>query len=284
MLIIKTTKELIKWRNQCQHFVDLVPTMGALHAGHLSLCEAIKSKTQPDEKRYLVLSIYINPKQFDNLNDLNNYPSTIDEDLRLCRESNVDVLFIPESSDMYAADTSVSVNENCLSLSLCGATRPGHFDGVCLVVSKLFNLVRPSRVAFGKKDFQQIAIIKRLIRDLSYPIELIAVATKREADGLAMSSRNLRLSKEQRAKSALIYAALQSAKNTNTSSSQELCIDEIGRKLEQELSALEFKIDYLTVVNVDTLKSCSSLDSKALLVIACFIGQIRLIDSIMLHD
>ncbi len=284
MKIIKTIQELVEWRSQCEFPVDLVPTMGALHEGHLSLCEALQSKVLPNEKRYLVLSIYINPKQFNNSNDLDNYPVSMNDDIKLCEEQGVDVVFMPNNSDMYTADASVMISETQLSVNLCGAKRPGHFDGVCLVVSKLFNLVRPSRVAFGKKDFQQIAIIQKLIKDLSYPIELVAVETKRELDGLAMSSRNRRLLKEQRAKAPLIYATLQAAKNDNLSSTEELDIKTINHNLEQVFSPLEFKVDYLTIVHADTLQPCSSKNSQALLVLACFMGEIRLIDSIKLFD
>lgn len=175
----------------------LVPTMGALHEGHLSLIRRARELAGPTGT--VVVSIFVNPIQFDRASDLEGYPRPMEADLAVCEVEGVDVVFTPEVSSMYFPDRSITVLEQSLSQTLCGATRPGHFDGVCTVVLKLFLLSGCEIAVFGEKDYQQLAIIRRMVRDLNVPVEIVGGPTVREADGLAMSSRNVKLTAEQRA-------------------------------------------------------------------------------------
>ena len=193
----QTAVELANHRANWSGKIAFVPTMGALHPGHVSLFQ--KARETVGESGTVVASIFVNPLQFDRPEDLQNYPQTLDADLDDCRAHGVDHVFHPTAADFYAKDHSIQVLEKKLATHLCGASRPGHFDGVCTVVLKLFNLVKPDFAVFGKKDYQQLAIIRRMIRDLSLDVEIIAADTFREEDGLAMSSRNRNLTPEQRA-------------------------------------------------------------------------------------
>lgn len=250
----------------------LVPTMGALHRGHLALVKHAREVAGPDG--VVVVSIFVNPIQFDRENDLEAYPRPLETDLMQCQAAGVDVVFVPDVREMYAHDRSTLVTENSLSRSLCGASRPGHFDGVCTVVLKLFMLSACHAAVFGEKDFQQLAIIRRMVRDLDVPVEIIESPTVRESDGLALSSRNVRLSTTHREDAPCIFRALnEAAKFHNT--------DGIIRHARKRLGESEhLKIDYLTLVDSETLQPVNDLSRPSILAAAVFYDDVRLIDHV----
>ncbi len=248
----------------------LVPTMGAFHAGHVSLMERAREMAGPHGS--VVVSIFVNPIQFDRAADLDAYPRPLTRDLATCRAAGVDVVFAPDAASMYFPDRSVTVTETMLSRGLCGATRPGHFDGVCTVVLKLFLLSGCDAAVFGEKDFQQLAVIRRMVRDLDVPVEIMAAPTVREADGLAMSSRNTRLTPEQRADAPRIRQALSAAAELKNPAE---ALAFARRAIEASPLA---RIDYLTLVDAVTLQPISEILRPAILATAVFYGDVRLID------
>lgn len=250
----------------------LVPTMGALHAGHMKLVDKAREAAGPDGT--VMVSIFVNPIQFDRASDLDAYPRPMESDLAKCREAGVDLVFAPDVTSMYHPDRSITVTESLLSRGLCGATRPGHFDGVCTVVLKLFLLTGCDAAVFGEKDFQQLAVIRRMVRDLDVPVEIIECPTVRESDGLAMSSRNVRLSPEQRTDAPRIQRALSEA---STLSSVEAILDHAKQLIEQ--SPLT-RIDYLSLVDAETLQPVNDLSRPSVLATAVFYGDVRLIDHV----
>jgi len=252
--------------------IVLVPTMGALHRGHTALIDRARQKAGP--KGLVLVSIFVNPIQFDRIADLEKYPRPIEADLALCKKHGVDGVFQPQTSEMYSTDRSVSVAESSLSKYLCGATRPGHFDGVCTVVVKLFNLTRCDAAVFGEKDFQQLSIINRMVRDLDLDVEIIAYPTIRELDGLALSSRNSRLPPLHRADAPCIFKALQSASDRET---PQQIIE--NAKCMIDLSA-NARIDYISLVEASTLAPATCLSVPTVLACAVFYGDVRLIDHI----
>lgn len=256
----------------------LVPTMGALHEGHASLLR--QARVLAGDSGSVVASVFLNPVQFDNAGDLSSYPQTPEADLELCRSCGVDVVFMPTPEVMYCADRSVTMEETHLSTVLCGAKRPGHFAGVCLVVSKLFNLVQPTDAIFGKKDYQQLAILRRMVRDLDFPITLHGAEIVREADGLALSSRNVRLTPEHRAAAPSIRKALleAAAAYTNGASAADVCAA-VQRLLEAIPGVL---VDYVTLCDAETLHELTDEKRLALLAVAAYFGDVRLIDNIEL--
>ena len=254
------------------HPIILVPTMGALHPGHAALISLAREKAGPTGT--VIVSIFINPIQFDRPEDLQNYPRTLEADLAVCNDHGADGVFLPEAHEMYAPDRSITILEGCLSRTLCGASRPGHFDGVCTVVMKLFALTQCHFAVFGEKDFQQLAIIRRMIRDLDLAVEIIPHPTLREPDGLAMSSRNARLTPEHRADAPRIHEALTTAATGRTPSA-------IRSTAHHLLSESPFgKIDYLTLVDFETLAPADSLLRPTALACAIFYGNVRLIDHV----
>ena len=248
----------------------LVPTMGAFHPGHLSLMQRAREIAGADGT--VVVSIFVNPIQFDRATDLAAYPRPLASDLAACEAAGVDVAFTPAADSMYFPDRSVTVSENLLSRGLCGASRPGHFDGVCTVVLKLFLLTGCDVAIFGEKDFQQLAVIRRMVRDLDVPVEIVACATLREPDGLAMSSRNSRLTPQSRADAPRIYQALLAAADL-TSPQQILA----AARAAIESSPLAH-IDYLSLVDAETLQTATRLERPTVLATAVFYGEVRLID------
>lgn len=256
----------------------LVPTMGALHEGHASLLR--QARVLAGDSGSVVASVFLNPVQFDNAGDLSSYPQTPEADLELCRSCGVDVVFMPTPEVMYCADRSVTMEETHLSTVLCGAKRPGHFAGVCLVVSKLFNLVQPTDAIFGKKDYQQLAILRRMVRDLDFPITLHGAEIVREADGLALSSRNVRLTPEHRAAAPSIRKALleAAAAYTNGARASDVCAI-VQRSLEAIPGVL---VDYVTLCDAETLHELTDEKRLALLAVAAYFGDVRLIDNIEL--
>ncbi|MCH5284796.1 MAG: pantoate--beta-alanine ligase [Akkermansiaceae bacterium] len=257
----------------------LVPTMGALHAGHAALLR--QARELAGSEGVVVASVFLNPTQFDNAGDLSAYPRTPEEDVNLCAECGVDILFMPEPQEMYRADRSLCVEETQLSRVLCGASRPGHFAGVCLVVSKLFNLVQPTDAIFGKKDYQQLAILRRMVRDLDFPIVLHGADIVREKDGLAVSSRNVRLTPEHRAAAPAIYASLLAAAESFARGASPVQVSGVVRAALERLHGV--RVDYAELVDAETLQPYAAGSSRpALLAVAAWFGEVRLIDNIEL--
>lgn len=250
----------------------LVPTMGALHRGHLALVKHARQEAGPDG--VVVVSIFVNPIQFDREDDLEAYPRPLETDLMQCQAAGVDVVFVPDAREVYAPDRSTLVTENSLSRSLCGASRPGHFDGVCTVVLKLFMISACHAAVFGEKDFQQLAIIRRMVRDLDVPVAIIESPTVRESDGLALSSRNVRLSATHREDATILFRALSEAAKLHHA-------DAIIRHARNLLGASgHLKIDYLTLVDAATLQPINELKRPAILAVAVFYDDVRLIDHV----
>jgi pantoate--beta-alanine ligase len=239
----------------------LVPTMGALHRAHGELMRV--AREHGDE---VVVSIFVNPLQFEPGSDFERYPRPEKEDEEFCRKYDVDLLFRPAPSEMYLDDRSTFVDETALAQTLEGKSRPGHFRGVCTVVAKLFNILQPDVAVFGEKDFQQLAIIRRMVRDMSYKIDIVAVPTVREDDGLAFSSRNRYLNEEERKQAPIIRKAL-------------LAGDvDLARKMISEAPLA--RIDYVELVDAETLQPIKSVKPNSLIAAAVFFGKTRLIDNI----
>lgn len=258
--------------------VVLVPTMGALHEGHASLLR--QARVLAGDTGTVVASVFLNPVQFDNAGDLAAYPQTPEADLAICEACGVDVVFMPTPDVMYMPDRSITMEETHLSTVLCGARRPGHFAGVCLVVSKLFNLVQPTDAIFGKKDYQQLAILRRMVRDLDIPITLHGAEIVRCEDGLALSSRNVRLTPEHRSAAPQIYMSLQAAaeKYRAGASQEETC-----SVVQQTLAQIPgVTVDYAELVDAETLHPVTDENRLALLAVAAYFGEVRLIDNIEL--
>jgi pantoate--beta-alanine ligase len=266
--------------------------MGALHRGHLELIR-IARKTAGSGGEVAV-SIFVNPLQFEPGADFEKYPRPESIDEKICREAGVDLLYRPTPSEMYAPDRSVFVEEMSLSNTLCGKSRPGHFRGVCTVVAKLFNVLQPAAAVFGEKDFQQLAIIRRMVRDLNFPIEIIGAPIVREPDGLACSSRNQYLNPEERKQATVLRKALVAARDLAGGDAQKSIPAEkiVARAREEIAKAPLARIDYVELVDAENLQPIGttqrsslqgdSLGGKSLLALAVFFGKTRLIDNIQL--
>jgi pantoate--beta-alanine ligase len=256
--------------------VGLVPTMGALHRGHLELVSAARR-----ENDVVVTSIFVNPTQFNNPEDLKKYPRTLETDLQLLEAENCDFVFVPEENEIYPEEPLTKIQFGYLNSIMEGAHRPGHFDGVGLVVSKLFNIVQPDRAYFGKKDLQQLTIIKKMVRDLNFDIEIIPYPIVREKDGLAMSSRNARLNDEERKEAPAIYRNLEliserlSKQETSVEAAKKSFVEEVDRH--STLST-----EYIEVVDAETLRPVENLveGKNVSICVAVFAGNIRLIDNV----
>ena len=270
---IKEVRETVKeWKKQGLS-IGFVPTMGYLHEGHMSLIERAAK-----ENDKVVVSVFVNPTQFGPNEDLDNYPRSLERDTEICENSGADLVFFPEASEMYFEDKSTSVSVSGLTTLLCGAKRPGHFDGVCLVVSKFFNIVTPDRAYFGEKDAQQLAVIKRFVRDLNFDIEIVGCPIVRECDGLAKSSRNTYLSKEERKAALILSQSLNKAKEalSNGETSANKIKEIIINSLSTEPLA---KMDYVEVVDSLSLSPLENINAPILVAIAVYIGKTRLIDN-----
>lgn len=256
--------------------VSLVPTMGALHAGHLSLLAPAR------EADRLVVSIFVNPTQFGPNEDLQRYPRPLEKDLSLLRERGVDAVFLPSLSEIYPEGYRTFVTVDELSSRLCGASRPGHFRGVATVVLKLFNIVRPHRAVFGQKDAQQTIILRRMVHDLNLDVELVVQPIVRESDGLALSSRNQYLNVEERKAATVLFRSLESANRAllQGQSRADVLLRGVRDLIESEPLA---RLDYAELVSTDDLSPLAEVTNHALLVLAVFIGKTRLIDNILLH-
>jgi pantoate--beta-alanine ligase len=258
--------------------VVLVPTMGALHEGHLALVD--HAKKLAGRGGFTVATIFVNPTQFGPQEDYRKYPRPFYRDCLLLRKKACNLIFAPTPSEMYQADASVVVTESQLATLMCGLSRPGHFAGVCTVVAKLFHLVRPDMAVFGEKDFQQLAILRRMVRDLNFPVRLVGHPIVREADGLALSSRNVYLSPQERQQAPLIQQALREAekKLRTTAISRTSLENLIRRVIEQGFLA---KVDYVAVVDPETLQPKEPQELPVLLAAAVYFGETRLIDNIL---
>ncbi|ABR34765.1 MULTISPECIES: pantoate--beta-alanine ligase [Clostridium] len=270
---IKELRSLIKaWKREGLS-VGYVPTMGALHEGHESL---IKRAVEENDK--VVVSVFVNPTQFGPNEDFDSYPRNINKDLELCINAGAAIVFNPEPSEMYYGDKSTSVSVSGLTSVLCGAKRPGHFDGVCLVVSKFLNIVTPDKAYFGEKDAQQVAVIKRMVRDLNIDVEIVACPIIREEDGLAKSSRNTYLSKDERKAALVLSRSLEIAKDALRKGERNA--NNIKNSIKEVLNSEPLaKIDYVEIVDSDSLKSVEIIERNVLIPIAVYIGKTRLIDN-----
>jgi pantoate--beta-alanine ligase len=256
--------------------VGLVPTMGALHEGHLSLVRAAKKQCDA-----VVVSIFVNPTQFGPTEDLAKYPRQMERDRALLERERVDILFAPSVEEIYGSGSITWVLVEGLSEKLDGRSRPGHFRGVATVVAKLFNIIEPQIAFFGQKDAAQLAVIRRMVRDLNFPVEIIAGAIVREPDGLAMSSRNAYLSPEERGRALVLQRSLRRAE-AEFHSGQRSAAKLISAALEVLAREPQVAVDYLEVVNPDTLESVERITQTALLAIAARVGSTRLIDNVLL--
>jgi pantoate--beta-alanine ligase len=258
-----------------------VPTMGALHEGHAALVRTAREIAGPGGN--VLVSIFVNPLQFGPNEDFAKYPRTLIEDLSICRDNGADAIFVPKAEDLYPTDRSIQLTETSLSRRLCGASRPGHFDGVCTVVAKLFNLVQPDDAVFGKKDYQQLAIIRRLVRDLDFNLVVHGVETIREPDGLAMSSRNRYLTPEERTQAPTLRRALLQARDRYVKDGER--DPQVLRKLITDEIAAHAplgRLDYAEIVDASTLDQITAQTELGLVAIAVFFGGARLIDNIEL--
>ena len=278
MIIAKTiteTREHIARARTAGKSIGLVPTMGALHQGHLSLIRSCR--TQCD---YSVVSIFVNPTQFGPNEDCDRYPRTFNADAAACAELGVDLIFAPDTNEMYPQPNLTWINIDNLGNHLCGASRPSFFRGVCTVVSKLFHIIQPDVAYFGRKDAQQLAVIRRMVADLNLPVEIRPIDTVREPDGLAMSSRNAYLTPEQRAQAPCLYQALTLARDLITAGQKnpDTVIQAIKNHIENQPDT---HIDYISIVDNDLMQPVSTLDAPVTIALAVHLGPARLIDNIL---
>jgi pantoate--beta-alanine ligase len=274
MKVAKSIAVFRVWRKTKPGRVVLVPTMGALHAGHAALIRSSRKLAGP--RGVVVVSIFVNPTQFGPREDFFSYPRPFRNDLSICRAAGADAVFAPSVEELYAANASVAVDESLLSQVLCGRSRPGHFRGVCTVVAKLFLIVQPTHAVFGEKDWQQLALLRRMVRDLNFPVEVVGHPTIRERDGLATSSRNAYLTPGERAVAPRIHEALRSA----VSKKSPAAIEASARKA---LSAIPgARLDYVEAVDAGSLQPLKNRKSPGRLAAAVFLGKARLIDNIAL--
>ncbi len=281
MKIVHSTEELRAWRRTTGHRrLVLVPTMGALHDGHVHLVRVAREIAGSDGA--VGVSIFVNPLQFGPKEDFSRYPRELEADAAKCRAAGCDLIFAPAVEEVYAPDRSIMILETALSKVLCGASRPGHFDGVCTVVAKLFNYFQPDDAVFGKKDYQQLAIIRRMVRDLNFPVALHGIDTVREPDGLAMSSRNRYLSHEERAQAPALHAALHLAREAWRQSEADAARLESIVRAHIAAHAPLGRVDYVSAVHADTLQRQDHLEEPGLIALAVFFGKARLIDNVEL--
>lgn len=277
MRLLKNLASLRQWRSQQQRTVALVPTMGNLHEGHLSLVK--KAQQQAD---VVVVSIFVNPMQFGANEDLESYPRTLQADCQALEQLGVDAVFTPQVDDMYprGLEAQTRIEVPGISDILCGASRPGHFVGVATIVCKLFNMVQPQVAVFGEKDFQQLQVIRLMTQDLSLPVDIIGVPTAREPSGLAMSSRNGYLSEAQKQQAASIYRTLQQL----TQKLQQGSPQDAQRWAVEELSRTGFEVDYVEIRNADSLQPATAADAKWVALVAAKLGSTRLIDNLVIAN
>lgn len=273
MRVLSTVEEMMAWADAQPGHIGLVPTMGYLHAGHASLMTLLRPRCD-----HLVVSIYVNPLQFGPSEDLDSYPRDLEADLAVCRGEGVDVVFAP--TDLYPDGFVTSVNVDRLTDGLCGAKRPGHFEGVTTVVARLFGVTRCRSAVFGDKDYQQLQVLRRMARDLGMPVEVIAAPLIRDADGLALSSRNTYLSAEERARGLSLHRALHAVVEAAAAGERD-----VARLRERGLAVLDVdRLDYFEIVDADDLSPLARVDGRARVLVAAFVGRTRLIDNMAVED
>ena len=273
---IKPLRAFLAGKRVRQFSIGLVPTMGALHQGHLELIKASRLKND-----ITVCSIYVNPTQFNNQSDLEKYPRTLKSDTELLAQVGCDVIFAPINIEMYGKKSDLYFDFGHLDKILEGEFRPGHFSGVALVVSKLFNIVQPTSAYFGQKDFQQFKIISKLVEELLFDVTISSVPIVREPSGLAMSSRNQRLSDADRAKATLFYQSLLMARSLLQKGEP---FEFVETKIREKCEAVEgIKLEYIELVDTENLKPAHFVLNKTILLIAGFVGDVRLIDNLILE-
>jgi pantoate--beta-alanine ligase len=256
--------------------IGLVPTMGALHKGHLALVQASQT-----DNSITVSSVFVNPTQFNNPADLSKYPRTLQKDTELLKEVQCDVLFCPETAEMYPLNSTMTLDFGALDRVLEGTFRPGHFSGVGQVVSKLFNIVQPDRAYFGQKDWQQFAIIRKLVEEFSFPVEVKSIPTLREEDGLALSSRNLRLSSDERIKATVFFRSLELAKKLIRQKESLTKVKSAARQMIETIPGV--RLEYFELADSENLTLLENVESSAqpILLVAGYVGEIRLIDNML---
>jgi pantoate--beta-alanine ligase len=275
---ILTTVESVRAQPKPQRRV-LVPTMGALHRGHLELIHVARDRAALGGE--VAVSIFVNPLQFEPGSDFERYPRPESVDEELCRSAGVDLLFRPEAREMYPDIPSVVVEETSLSQTLCGRSRPGHFRGVCTVVAKLFNILKPDSAIFGEKDFQQLAIIRRMVQDLNFKVDIVGAPIVREEDGLALSSRNQYLNAAERKQAPILRAAL--LDGAELARTGETSVARIISSVETMIGQAPLaRIDYVDLVDAESLQPRAAVGRNSLLALAVFFGKTRLIDNIRL--
>lgn len=273
---IKKIRETVKQWKKDGLSIGFVPTMGYLHEGHLSLIQAARKGNDR-----VVVSIFVNPMQFGPNEDLASYPRDLEKDARLCEGAGADLIFHPQPQEMYASGFCSYVDMNGLTTELCGKSRPGHFRGVQTVVLKLLHIVTPDRAYFGQKDAQQLAVIKRMVKDLDVDIEIVGCPIVREADGLAKSSRNTYLNEAQRQAAAVLSQSLAAGQALADAGEQSAAVIKCAVMQELEKEPLA-KIDYVEIVDLETITPVDTLERPALAAIAVYIGSTRLIDNVIL--
>lgn len=280
MNIIRSVDEmkvLIKDIKRSGKTIGFVPTMGYLHDGHISLVKRARG-----ENDVVVVSVFVNPTQFGPNEDFDSYPRDEERDANLCKEAGCDILFMPTKEDMYRQNYSTYVEVQGLTEGLCGAKRPGHFRGVTTIVTKLFNIVKPDRAYFGQKDAQQLAVIKRMVADLDMDVEVVGCEIVRDADGLALSSRNTYLSEDERKQAPVLYKSLVKAKEAIEKG--ERVSENIIELIEDTIrDAKDAVIDYVEIVNNETLKPVEKIEEEVLIALAVKIGKTRLIDNMVVR-
>ena len=279
MRVIRSIQEMYKLSESARKegkIIGFVPTMGYLHEGHLSLIRIARKRCD-----LLVVSIFVNPTQFGPNEDLNSYPRDFERDSKLCEKEGVDVIFAPTAEEMYPDGYSTWVEvKGPVTEVLCGAFRPGHFRGVTTVVAKLFNIVQPHFAVFGQKDAQQLVVIKKMTRELNFPVEIVAAPTVREKDGLAMSSRNEYLNENERKVAPKIYQSLILAKNMLLRGERDT--EKIKNEMRKFLeNAKLIKVQYIDIVDADTLEPLKNARGRVMVALAAFLGKARLIDNII---
>ena len=280
MITAVTTAAVSSWRRKTAGKIVFVPTMGALHAGHAALIR--KARKLAGKDGVVAVSIFVNPTQFGPNEDLSLYPRPLRADEALCRSKGVDLLFRPDVREMYASDVSVAVSEKSLSLRFEGAERPGHFDGVCTVVAMLFQIIRPDIAVFGEKDWQQLAVVRRMVRDLKFPIRIVGHPIVREEDGLALSSRNRFLPPDARMMAPRIFQALTAAAMEAEGGAKPASLE---RQLRRDLGRIPgATISYASILEETTLEPIGRFTSetKARALVAVKLGGVRLLDNLAL--
>jgi len=273
---VESMEQKVKELKDSNQRIGFVPTMGYFHEGHLSLMDY-----SVEENHVTVVSVFVNPIQFDPGEDLDVYPRDLERDKDMAKRRNVDIMFCPKAESMYPENFRTNVSVKDLTEGLCGASRPGHFDGVTTVVTKLFNIVQPDKAYFGRKDYQQLMVIKQMVKDLNIPVEVVGCPIVREADGLAVSSRNVNLKSKEREAAKILNKSLEYAKEQIDAGERDP--DKILLLIKDKIRSEPLAaIDYVEIVNGDDFKKIDRIEGKVLIALAVKIGQTRLIDNMLL--